>query len=535
MLAREPVTLANAVARIAAHSPGRAALWYGGYPVCYAELLERSQRVAASLARLGIGRGDCVSLWLPNAPAWLVLFLALARIGAIALATNTRFRSMELGDILLRARTKAVVYWPGFRGIDFDGVLKDVAPSLPELRWLVEYTEDGTVGPAIGAVERLRYADLESATPMTEEIGCAADPCVIYTTSGTTRRPKLAMHSQSSLVIHAHDVGRSLGYAAPGAATLQMLPLCGTFGLSQAMAALLSGAPMALHHSFDPVLAGALIREHRLTLAALTDEMIRRIYEHQQETVPFPGLRLFTGSRAHELVGLSEARGFPLIGLYGSSEVQALFSRRPEQDPPMERARGGGFPVSPSAAVRVRDTVTGELKAHGETGEIEIRDPATVTIGYFGDPEATAQAMTADGYFRTGDLGFTSADGSFTFISRIGDAIRLRGFLVSPLEVESFIREHAHVDQCYVVGVDTHERTVPVAFYTATEGERIDEGELRDHCLARMAHYKVPEHFVRVARFSYIDSANTPKVDRKLLREHAARVVAAAADRAAAS
>jgi len=525
-------TLAVALARITERSPDKTALWVGDRAYSFAELDDKSRRVANGLTRLGIVKGDCVSLWLPNVPAWVIMLIALARIGAMALATNTRFRSFELADILQRSKSKAIVYWPGYGGIDFDAVLHEVMPALPDLRYLIEYSEEpttreGRVGgvDTKGQVSAVPYAVLEQSPADSAEVGLPNDPFVIYTTSGTTNRPKLVVHTQDAMVAHARDVAPAMHFDAADAVILQMIPFCGTFGLTQAVATLLAGSALALHHRFDAALAGALIRKHRIMSAALTDEMMRRIYDETTEPVPFPGLHLYTGSRAPELVDLSQARGFTLIGLYGSSEVHALFSHRAESDPPMQRARGGGFPACADTRVRVRDMTTGALLPHDKEGELEIFNAQTVTKGYLGDPAASALAFTDDGYFRTSDIGITHADGSFTFVSRIGDVMRLKGFLVNPLEPETCIREYPEIALACVVGVESMGRTVPVAFYTTVAGVEIDLEALRAHCMARMARYKIPEHFFRIAEIPLIDSANTPKVNRKFLRQKASELL----------
>ncbi len=510
-----------ALAALCARRPQAPAIWYADREISYAELDERIRRVAAGFRALGIQKGDVVSLWLPNTPAWMVCFFALARIGAMALATNTRFRNKELGDILLRAKAKAIVYWPGYRGVDFSEVLDQVIPEMPDLKHIVEYHEDDS---ATGT-GRVAYADLERHAPEDIADGDANAPCLLYTTSGTTSKPKLVVHVQGRLVRAARDTAQSFGYSAPNQRTLQMVPFCGTFGFVQAMAALLSGTPMAVHHSFDAVLAGSLIRKHGITLTISTDEMVKRLYAEEKEAHPFPDLRLFVGSRAHELVELSQERGFRLMAVYGSSEVEALFSRRPDSDEPVLRAVGGGMPVSPEARVRARNQETGEVLPHGEPGEVEIFSPCNF-IGYLHDPEATAKAFTEDGYFRTGDLGHSDRGGSWTFMSRIGDALRLSGFLVNPLEIEAWVQEFEGVALCYVVGVEQSGRTAVVAFYTAKQGRDLEEAALQAHCINGMARYKAPARFICVDEFPMIASMNTPKLDRKALRAMAQELLA---------
>ena len=509
-------SLNAALAAVCARQPDAPAIWYLDQTISWRELDSRIGHVAAGFRRLGIGRGDVVSLWLPNTPAWLISFFALARIGAIALATNTRFRSAELQDILLRAKVKALIYWPEYRGIDFKEVLQEVRPRLPDLHHVIEYHE---AGDASGA---LSYADLEAGSDSLADESGPDTQCLLFTTSGTTSKPKLVLHVQGRIVTHSKEAAANFGYSWPGARSLQMVPFCGTYGFIQGMATVFSGAPMSLHHGYDAALAGRLIREHGITLTGMTDEMIRRLFQHEQEKVPFPHTRFYVGTRGHELMELAAERGFRLAGVYGSSEVHALFARRRDDDPPEVRGFGGGPPVSANAKLRARDQETGAILPHGQPGEIEISSP-TLFVRYLHDEEATARAFTTDGYFRTGDLGHTEADGSWSFHTRIGDAMRLSGFLVNPLEIENYVRSCPGGELCSVVGVEHQGRTVVVAFYT---GQPIAEEELREYCNRNMARYKVPSRFVRVAEMPMIASMNTPKLDRKLLRQRAAALLA---------
>ena len=532
-------SLAAALRAVVARQPDAPAIWYEDDKLTYAELEDKIARVTAGFRKLGIVKGDRVSLWLPNTPAWLICFFALGRLGAITLATNTRFRSAELKDILFRAGCKAIVYWPAYRSIDFEAVLKQVADGLPELKHVIEYSE----GPYVhhrperraekGEASIIEYAELERGEPAGDvpdagnAKGDASSPCLLYTTSGTTSKPKLVVHAQGTLVHFAREVAGAMGYDAPGASTLQGTPFCGTFGFVQAISTVLCGTPMALLHTFDAGVAARQIRHRSVTVSAATDEMVRRIYQHETDKVPFPGIRFFVGSRAGELVGLARERGFHLFSGYGSSEVQALFSRRRDSDEPVLRATGGGFPVSADSKVRARNRETGEILPHGEAGEIEIWS-TTMLIDYLGDPEATQKAFTADGYFRTGDLGYTVADGSWTFLTRIGDAMRLSGFLVNPLEIEQYVRDYAGVAQCCVVGVEHQGKTRVVAFYTTQSGETADEGSLQAHCAEVMAHYKVPARFVHIAELPMVASVNTAKVNRNELRAKATAILDAA-------
>lgn len=527
------------LARNAIANPAGIAFWYGDHGVTWTEFDERSRRVATGLAQQNIGAGDRVALWLPNVPAWMICFAALARLGAIAVASNTRFRSREIGDIWARAGVKAVVLWPDYRHIDFPDILGAALPELPALQCLIEYSEieyaedGGAESAALKALlsrsathlKRVAYADLERSALIDADAGTPDTPCLTFNTSGTTSKPKLVLHTQGSVLRHAHDVARVFGYAQPQQVTMQLLPFCGTYGFSQTMAAIVSRTPNAVQHTFDPAVAGDMIRRRKVTRAAMNLDLIRRIYDAEPEKVPFPGIRFFVGTHSNTLAAVEEERGFRVQGLYGSSEVQGLYSMQPDVDDAQRRLAYGGVPVAPGGRARARSLTDGSILPHGEHGELELFGPSLLA-GYFNDPAATKKAITEDGYFRTGDLGYSLADGSFRFIARIGDVLRLSGFLVNPAEIEDFIQDYPGVTRCQVVGVEPDDATVtvPVAFYTGDAG--IAEEALLAYCAKGMARYKVPKRILHLDEFPVVNSANNTKVRRTDLRDMALKALA---------
>ena len=208
----------------------------------------------------------------------------------------------------------------------------------------------------------------------------------------------------------------------------------------------------------------------------------------------------------------------------GMSEVQALFARRHETDPPERRRVPGGTPVSGEAQVRARDPDTGLLLNRGESGELELRGPSLMQ-GYFGDPDATQRAMTADGFVRTGDLGHMLDDGSFVFETRMGDVLRLSGFLVAPAEIESHLQHHPSIDGAQVVGVSTAAGVKPVAFVTCKPGALFDEADVKAYCGANLARYKVPVRIILIDAFPTTMSPNGIKIQKAKLREKASAIL----------
>jgi len=504
-------------------SPGRPAVVAGARTITYGMLAEESRCVAGALAALGIGPGDRVGLWLPNNPEWLMLCFALARLGAIAVAVNTRFRSAELGDIMSRTGCRALALDPSFRRVDFAEILAGVDPVLLDRLETFILCGEGGVSTSKHQID---YAALAGHAPLGQERARLDSGTAIFTTSGTTRAPKFVLHTQRSLLAHAQDVGR--GFGLSGAVVLQSLPFCGVFGFCQAMAGLAARGCLVLQAAWDAEEAAALVERHRVTAFNGTDAMIAALLEGTSEAalrrIPFAGYAAFDPALA-DLVERAARRGLTLIGLYGMSEVQAFFARRHQTETLERRRAPGGIPVSGEAQVRARDPDTGHVVRSGESGELELRGPSLMQ-GYFGDPDATQRAMTADGFVRTGDLGHVLDDGSFVFETRMGDVLRLSGFLVAPAEIEAHLQHHPSIDGAQVVGVSTTAGVKPVAFVTRKPDALFDEAAVKAYCSASLARYKVPVRVILIDAFPTTMSANGLKIQKAKLREDARAILA---------
>ena len=206
-------------------------------------------------------------------------------------------------------------------------------------------------------------------------------------------------------------------------------------------------------------------------------------------------------------------------GLYGSSEVQALFSLQQAHLPLEERALGGGAPAAKQlASVRARDPDSGMPCQHGVAGEIEIKS-STLFCGYYNNPDATADAFTTDGYFKTGDLGYTRPDASFVYLARMGDTMRIGGFLVDPSEIEHVLTAQPEIKSAQVVGIEIDGKLRPVAFAIATESVCPAIEPIIARVSAQLARFKVPVKLWFVQEFPATASANGLKFQRAKLRE----------------
>lgn len=530
-----PATLAGMLAQ----APQQAvAVSFDGTQLSYAQLREQVGRVAASLQRLGLRQGDVLGIWLPNTPRWLVLHLACASLGIASLSLNLKLGVQELVGFIDRARCKALA---------FDGALALPAQGAQLLQqvWqqhagsiglLVDASRDAGAGAGAALAARpmprfARWDDLLHAVA-----GAAADaadaadasaparrPCIILSSSGTTSLPKLIVHSQSNVALHARDAARGFGVER-GCGTLLALPLCGAFGYTAAMMTLAAGARLALHEVFDPVAAAHALEREPITHMFGTNDMVDKLIAPLAPGWRPQALRFF--GHANFVPGLdglparAQALGIPMVGCFGMSEILALFAHQDPAAPLPRRAQSGGFAVSPAVQVRARVPETGALAAPMEPGELEFRGPYMLQE-YLGNPEATAQAFTADGFLRSGDLGYLNGDGGFTHVARLGDVLRLGGFLVNPAEIEEAVLQHTGAEACQVVAVNAAGSSRPVAFVVPAQGRAIDAEAVKARLQRQIARYKVPIRIFSVENFPYTMGPNGRKVKRNELRETA--------------
>lgn len=543
-VAHAPETFTASLERLAASHGDRIALVDGGRrgvpTTTFSELRAEVQATAAVLADAGLERGDVLLNWLPNIREWVVLTFAAASLGVLVVPLNTRFRRRELAAALSSTEPAAVAVPTGFLGIPFMETLRSVLgadtveharerwPSLCAV-FSVDCSDDDDADlPAMTDAIDLQEA-VRTVSGTASRWGRSEDPAVSFSTSGTTGKPKLAVHSQGAITTHSQNVAEAFDLS-PGACLLGALPLYGVFGFSGAMAALLSGATTVLQPVFSGQEAARLIQAHGVTHCYGPDTMLGAIIEdastaQQLATWRTGGFADFSGEGAAVARRAQEVLGVPLRGVYGSSECLALMSLWPADAPEELRLQGGGRPVSDAIEVRATDVDSGEVLAPGTEGELQVRG-YNVAVGYHQDPSSTAASRTPDGWFRTGDLGFVREDGSFVYLSRLGDALRLGGYLVDPAEIEHHLTNHPMVRRAAVVGVRQQGLgDVAVAFVELEPRGDVEPETLRAHCRSHIAGFKVPARIVVLDSLPTIEGPNGVKVQRTPLRETAERIV----------
>lgn len=469
------VVRVDTVVELLQHSRSRILDEHGNERSC-ADLLAAGERLAAELRAHGVGPGDRVAVQMQNGDLYLDLLAAAALGGFVVMSVNLRFAESLAESIIERSGARFTI-----RSAD----------DLVAIRNAHNRAESGDAPPN------------------------PDDRYVIFTTSGTTSAPKLVVHNQRSIANHAGDVASVFGYDAESV-VLVPLPLCGVFGFTVFWAALAGHSTVILPSAFDIDGTADLIERHQVTSLHGSDDMFHRLLSTDADlsSITTSGYARFN-SALDGIVERCEARGVPLSGLYGMSEVQALFAWRGGRGLPLEqRWQPAGPVVSPEADCRVVDD------------ELQLRGPSLFE-GYLADGGAEIDRELTDRHFdgpwfRTGDIAREDGPKSFEYITRMGDVMRLGGFLVAPTEVESVLLDHPSIDQAQVVAVGLEQGARPVAFVILAEGvDEVDEASVIDHCQATLARFKCPVRVLAIDAFPVTDGPNGVKIQRAELRAQA--------------
>lgn len=526
----QPETYAALLDRLAEERGGAVALIDDAGSVSFTELSDDVARLAGGLSLLGVGRGDVVAVWLPNTIEWAEVALAAGLLGAITLGVNTKLRSHDVEQLFRESRTKVLVTYPGFKGIDFLGMLNEIGePLLDTLTHIVHiHSRERQIGTGPSAQTLVPFEELLRADALAQPSADPQAPAQAFTSSGSTGRPKIILHSQGGLLFHGHAVAERFGYKADDAVIFGILPLCGVFGYNTLMAALAAGRTLVLQAAFNADEALVLIEQHRITHMNLADAMLRSMLDALDDPARVSSWREaafgnFTATDPMELIRAGERLGKKFFQTYGSSEVLALMTYPAEGSTAERWALGGGVPVSEEIQVRVRETESDQSAALGVLGEIEVRGP-NVSIGLLTADGIKPQPPSEDGFFGTGDLGYLQTENDVVYLARLDDALRLGGFLVSPREVEAFLGEIPGVHEAQYIAVGGPKGLVPVAFIILDgnePGSSITERGVISACSGRLAAFKIPKRVLIVDSFPMVRGANGDKVQRTKLRETA--------------
>jgi malonyl-CoA/methylmalonyl-CoA synthetase len=437
----------------------------------YAELWRQTGRVANVFADRGVARGDRVAIYSENRRGFVLAYLALLRLGAIAVPTNVLYRAVDLGNILGDATPRLVV--------GSDQTRSHVPGDIP----------------FINATEVEAWAtDVTVSSDHADAPVGAGDVAIIIYTSGTTGRAKGAMITQANLAAIASQVTTAWKWTSADT-LLVMLPLFHVHGLCAGLnGTLAAGAHVLIRERFDVAEATALLQSGALTMFFGVPTMYVRFIE-KIESQHFEHIRLFVSGSAAlpaDVHRAFEARfGVSILERYGSTEFGFPLGNR--YDGP--RVVGSvGVPL-PGVEVTLVAPKTIDRVAEGEAGELLVSGP-NVCQGYWNRPEATAEAFVEfDGrrWFRSGDsMRFDAEMGVYVVMGRLKELIISGGFNVYPLEVEAEMRLHPGVIDAALVGVHDRARgEIPVAYIEAASG--FDVQALTSALQDRLASFKIPK------------------------------------------
>ena len=475
-----------------------------GAALTYADLAAAMEQSAAEYAAAGIRPGDVTAIIARNQVGWVTALFGLVRVGALPAAVNWRLAAPEVTALLQLMRPAAVV-----SDADCAALAKQAAAGLdgpePVLLRLGEPAPADRAGPR---------AERPAVAPVDRPVGRlrGPEPLVLLHTSGTTGRPKLVPLTHQMLV--AADVFMKLEVpeATVGARHLSALPLFHVAGLANLGYVLFTGGHLHVLGGFEPAGFVDELAARQVQLTQLVPALIQAVTDEVSSRAEPPDL-----SHLVEIVyGASPIRpdllerAVTVLGCrfrqnYASSETGPLpiSSLSPEDHDP---ARGRlGTAGRPSLGWEVR---------LGEHGEIQVRGAAPLP-GYWNDPQATSQAMTADGFYRTGDVGTIDADGYLTIIDRLKDMIITGGENVYPAEVEAVLGAHPQVADVAVIGIPD-DRWGETVHAVVVAGPGLDTGELDAWARGRLAGFKCP---TGVTVVSQLPRNATGKVLRSALRE----------------
>jgi long-chain acyl-CoA synthetase len=469
------LNLASIVTGSAERSPDAPAVRLGDVELSYAELDDRSARLAALLLERGLQAGDRVGVMLPNVPEFPVAYYGVLRAGAVVVPMNVLLKRREIAFYLEDSGAKLLLAWHGF-GEEARLGAEDAGAELVE------------VEPESFAA---LLAEREPSPDLAET--AADDTAVILYTSGTTGKPKGAELTHDNLFRNAEISSRTTCEIGAGDIVFGGLPLFHSFGQTVSMnASLLVGACLTLLPRFDPGEALETIQRDGVTHFYGVPTMYGALLHHpERESFDTSSLRnCITGGASmpvEVLHGFEEAFGCVVLEGYGLSETSPVSC---SNHPDRERKAGSiGTPLE-GVEMRLVDEDDNEVP-QGEVGEVTIRGH-NIMKGYWQRPEATAEAMRG-GWFHSGDMARVDEDGYFYIVDRKKDLIIRGGYNVFPREVEEVLYEHPKIREAAVVGIPHPELGEEVgAAVVVHEGERLLPEEVGGYVKERLAAYKYP-------------------------------------------
>jgi fatty-acyl-CoA synthase len=530
--------LGDVLSRQAAQFPDKDALIFPelGLRWSFRQLEDLARNCAKGLVRLGIRKGERVALWTTNLPEWVVLFFALAKIGAAMVTVNTLLRRHEVEYLLGQSECCTLILSRGFRDVDYPEIIYQIAPELrdhhsdaklncpklPCLRYVIFLGEDT---PA-GMMNYRQIQDLGQSAPADALSGISLDVHEVINiqyTSGTTGFPKGAMLSHHNIVHNGYWIGHTQRFRPDDRVCLPV-PFFHCFGcVLGILGAYTWGAAIVPLTSFDPEKVLHAVATERCTVLYGVPTMYIAELEHPSfGKYDLTSLRtgIMSGAPCPESLMRRVLRDMHMAEItiaYGLTEASPVVTMTEIDDNMTRRTQTVGKPL-PGAEVKIVEATTGEPLPPGQTGELWVRG-YLIMKGYYNKPEATQEAITTDGWLRTGDLASQDADGYIAIRGRKKEMIIRGGENVYPREIEDFLRSHPKISDAAVYGVPHHKFGEEVAVaIRLKEGESSTPEEIAGFCKGQIASFKIPRHIQFVSEFPQTASG---KLQKYKLRDRA--------------
>jgi acyl-CoA synthetase (AMP-forming)/AMP-acid ligase II len=476
--------VADIVRRQAAERPGDVALWFEGRETTFAELDTLSSRCAQALIAAGVQPGERIGCLAKGADGFFVLWFGALKAGACLTPVNWRLAPPEIAFILKDAGVRLLVC-----GEDFAETVERICPDCPGVSTLVQFEPGHRAWRSFMSWIGGYPADDPKAPAQPDD-----DVIQLYT-SGTTGLPKGVQLTEANYAALFESAGAQWARYAPGDAVLVAMPLFHVAGANIGMLAIQQGARAVVMREADPGKIIANVGQHRIKQLFLVPALINMVMQHPAAVdADFSCVeKVYYGASPISEEVLRRAQGvFPaeFTQLYGLTETIGVATNLSPQAHAEGRLRACGVA---SALAEVRVWAGDHEGAVGEVGEIQIRGPI-VMKGYWNRPEATAEAIDADGWFRSGDAGFFDADGYLYVHDRVKDMIVSGGENVYPAEVENALFSHPAVADAAVIGVpDERWGEAVKAVVVLKSGAEARPAEIIAHCRQLIAGYKLPK------------------------------------------
>ena len=489
-------TVPTIIASTAERFGDRTADVEGGTTLSYRELVDRSRQFGAALVASGIDPGDRVAIWAFNCTEWIVAALGLFQVGAVLVPVNTRFKGAEAADILVRSRARVLVTVTDFLDTDYVAMLRGTGTELPDLEVLVVAR-----GPAAEGTESWEGFCARATADGLAEVGRRSagvtpdDPCDILFTSGTTGVPKGVVQTHGGTTRVAADWVAMTGLG-PDDRYLMVNPYFHMFGLKAGiLAAVSAGATMLPEPVFEVERVLARVADERVTVLPGAPTLYQGMLDHpDRDRYDLSTLRVAVTGAADIPVELirrvdAELPFAVVITGYGLTEGGTAAATSPGDD--VETIATTVGRPRPGFEVRIVDGQGRDVDP-GDTGEILLRAPSIMSH-YLDDPEATALALSADGWLGTGDLGIVDPSGCLRIVGRSKDMFIVGGFNAYPAEIEHGLLRHPDISQAAVIGIpDARLGEVGMAFVVVRPGAQVSGADIIGWSRDQMANYKVP-------------------------------------------